>query len=779
MRATPTLRCTEFGDAMSKYYLQFDTMKVIMALPQHSKVSEILSAVAQASEFREVRFRAGEKVLYRELNKNNSIKFPIPVNLDLPPHKVSLVIQTVLGAIDLPTDDQKLVQEYTSAKAVIFQHINRLIRCIVDRQLSLDDAVSTRNALMLARSFGAQAWDDSPLHMKQLEGIGPTFVRKLVNAGISSVEELGDVETHRIEQACSRNPPWGSNLQAKAKTFPKLRITLRMVGAPDTKKPEYVRIKLKADIGFLNDAVPEFFQRRPVYICILAETSDGHKIHFGRTSAKQMSKNQDILFEAKLTDASQTVRAYVMCEDIAGTMRHAMLKPDIPASAFPAPRAQSVIDHQQLTNTVAQVNANRGRSKGKTSKTIKDYDSDEFDDPDLNDTDLVLAEAGGFVDIDEFEKSQMEEPKAKKRKTEDTRRSEQDGEPQRLPNGKWSCNHRCGDKTTCKHLCCREGLDKKPKPSKAKDNKKEADERVSDPKQRQLNMTVAKKTTAFTQSRRSTGDEATSQSTTKHTLKPSAKHGDSKGARDLHSLHNSIQTKTPRVPLLSSIERKIGPGDKADKGKKAAGSQPKFMDRHRSSEDNAEADEVSDYGIDDLPADLPDVSEILGTQQARPLVGSKERHESLDCEFEAYDDLDFDMPDDDDCLEAMHEEDSGGHIAQSPIEDNYILDNGASIWDVDSSPRKRARPTSTGHDLFISSESPQKLPAVEQHDPNTTMVSGSSFHANTAGGEDGTRAAQPPAKHEHEDLVKWFRANFDEDASLFNIVDSMESGTCG
>lgn len=56
-------------------------------------------------------------------------------------------------------------------------------------------------------------------------------------------------------------------------------------------------------------------------------------------------------------------------------------------------------------------------------------------------------------------------------------------EPVRLPNGNWACNHKCKDKTryglclvsieanransySCKHFCCRDGLERPPKPSK-------------------------------------------------------------------------------------------------------------------------------------------------------------------------------------------------------------------------------------------------------------------------------------------------------------------------
>lgn len=40
---TTRLRSTEFGDAMAKYYVSFDTMKLFIGLPPKAKLSEIVS----------------------------------------------------------------------------------------------------------------------------------------------------------------------------------------------------------------------------------------------------------------------------------------------------------------------------------------------------------------------------------------------------------------------------------------------------------------------------------------------------------------------------------------------------------------------------------------------------------------------------------------------------------------------------------------------------------------------------------------------------------------
>lgn len=50
---------------------------------------------------------------------------------------------------------------------------------------------------------------------------------------------------------------------------------------------------MKADIGFLNDKVPVQFNKRPVYVCFLAETSDGRKVHFCRIRYVYFAKDSD------------------------------------------------------------------------------------------------------------------------------------------------------------------------------------------------------------------------------------------------------------------------------------------------------------------------------------------------------------------------------------------------------------------------------------------------------------------------------------------------------
>lgn len=85
---------------------------------------------------------------------------------------------------------------------------------------------------MLSRSLAVKAWDDSPLIMKQLEGVGPAAVRKLVGANIRTMDELDAAEPGRIEQILKRNPPCGLELLDQVKQFPRLTVSVRMEDQP-------------------------------------------------------------------------------------------------------------------------------------------------------------------------------------------------------------------------------------------------------------------------------------------------------------------------------------------------------------------------------------------------------------------------------------------------------------------------------------------------------------------------------------------------------------------
>jgi ATP-dependent DNA helicase HFM1/MER3 len=135
--------------------------------------------------------------------------------------------------------------------------------------------------------------------LKQLENIGPAGVLKLVNIGVKSIEALEHTEPYRIETALKRNQPFGMQVIEAAKAFPKLRVSLSVVGKPVSatlplsrhsinvlqsyKAGQGARINVDAEIGFLNDKPVVRLQNQQVYLVFMAETSDGRSVHFARS----------------------------------------------------------------------------------------------------------------------------------------------------------------------------------------------------------------------------------------------------------------------------------------------------------------------------------------------------------------------------------------------------------------------------------------------------------------------------------------------------------------
>lgn len=202
--------------------------------------------------------------------------------------------------MEFPADEQyvKHKRQFNQDKASLFLATHRLICCVIDCQIHLQDAVTVRHALELASSFGARVWDNSPYQMKQIAQIGLVAIRKLAMGGISSIEALEAAEPHRIEMLMSKNPPYGNKLLANLRDFPKLRVSIKMMGkvkpTSSTIREQLLNtiqgstrgrpatIKIKVECGFMNDTVPMFFHRRPIYICLLTERSDGFLVDFRR-----------------------------------------------------------------------------------------------------------------------------------------------------------------------------------------------------------------------------------------------------------------------------------------------------------------------------------------------------------------------------------------------------------------------------------------------------------------------------------------------------------------
>jgi hypothetical protein len=164
---------------------------------------------------------------------------------------------------------------------------------------------------------------------------------------------------------------------------------------------------------------------------------------------------------------------------IAGSMKTATFKPTVPSTVWPnsrGPKKDSL--KQECDKTQSRLNFSKQAYSGKEDNTVQrrgpnvtpddEYGLSSIDDSEI----LKLAERVEHNQADEIDDPTptargLKEGATNVREkgpTPITQRSNLP--PARLPNGRYQCRHACKDKSKCKHMCCREGLDLPPKDSK-------------------------------------------------------------------------------------------------------------------------------------------------------------------------------------------------------------------------------------------------------------------------------------------------------------------------
>lgn len=449
-----TFSCTEYGAAMSRYMVQFETMKLLLSIPRHAKTELILNTICQAAEFKDLRMKPNERSSLREFNKSPMMKFPIKENISTTGHKIFLMIQVQLGGIELlANNDFRIIsRQFSMETNIILERFQRLIRCVVDCKAVDCDSISTRHALDLSRSIAASYWENSSLQLRQIPQIGPASLRKLASNSVNTVEKLASLDTSGIERVMSKNPPFGKKMKDILMNFPQLTLTAQIVGRAFSKAGEQPKVKVNAELGYMNAKLPIWLGSIPS-LTFMAELSNGTLVHLWRGNIRRLANGNKQQFTVILSTPDDEIKCWIACDEIVGTIKSFVLKHDIPISEF---HPQKSVAEKQFATKALKV---EGMDM-----------SDEYDDG-IND-DAMLVAAGqmegksrvssdygsdAFIDIDTVHLNPSN--------NDEVGEVAQPG-PLKMNNGKWACNHHCRDGNTlkngqlCKHKCCREGLDK-------------------------------------------------------------------------------------------------------------------------------------------------------------------------------------------------------------------------------------------------------------------------------------------------------------------------------
>ena len=449
-------------------------------MPLSNSVPEQLNTLCQASEFKEFRLRPTERPIFRELNKSPSILYPLN-EINTVWHKISLLVQAELGGAQYPDTSEvaKLRKQLSVEKKLALDLLQRLVRSVIECVGANLDSVAMRNALELARSAAAGAWEGHASQLTQIPGFGPAAMRRLDAKGITTVLELADQEYGKIEALMGRNAPFGKTTVNHLNKFPRLHVQMELSGtrASGLQPNKGFIVHVTAKLGHRNIICPPNWLGKLPSVTFLAETSDGVLVFFWRGNIRQIdqSRGTEKKFEVLLTEANQEIVCYFSCEEIVGSIVSQRIRHKIQPSRFLAQRmhntsaASGTEEVQELGDGISDedliaVAIEVGPATGKVCIQPSDNEIDFFcqDSPQATTSTAKSLEKIGTSGTEDDELPLNEVGQVKDA-------GNQCAAPGFPKSGRWSCRHACSGGVltkagkACTHRCCREGLEKPPK----------------------------------------------------------------------------------------------------------------------------------------------------------------------------------------------------------------------------------------------------------------------------------------------------------------------------
>jgi ATP-dependent DNA helicase HFM1/MER3 len=279
-----------------------------------------------------VKFKQNERPVFRELNKSPFILHPIRESPNKPWHKVFLIIQIVLGGVELPNDkdSHSIRLQFSTTKKMVLETMQRLARCFVDCRGAENNAIGTKLGLELSRALAAGCWEGRPTQLLQVPGIGPVGMRKLVSQDVRTVSQLADLDYMNIERLLSRNPPFGKKTEDILQGFPRLSLDISVMKHNRGRDAAVAdsAVTVQATLSFSNHSLPMWTSKTP-WLTFMAETADGTLAYFWRGSLKKLNKNKSLELQFPVNvDGSAEVYCHFSCEEIVGTIVSRTLKLD-------------------------------------------------------------------------------------------------------------------------------------------------------------------------------------------------------------------------------------------------------------------------------------------------------------------------------------------------------------------------------------------------------------------------------------------------------------------
>ncbi|XP_041453765.1 probable ATP-dependent DNA helicase HFM1 [Lytechinus variegatus] len=234
-QGSKVLKPLETGRLMARYCVAFETMKQFTKLTGNETVADLMVLLSKCKEFSDVQLRVNERKVLNKMNKDKNhvtIRYPMNGKIKTNDMKVNCLIQATLGSI--PIQEFALNQDCYK----IFRAGQRLTRCLTEYLMTRTEFKALLNAVITSKCIQAKLWENSKYVARQLEKIGPTMSNALVHAGLDTFEKLENKNPRELELIVNRHPPFGNQIVEAVSHLPKYDVSIEQISKYSPVKAE-------------------------------------------------------------------------------------------------------------------------------------------------------------------------------------------------------------------------------------------------------------------------------------------------------------------------------------------------------------------------------------------------------------------------------------------------------------------------------------------------------------------------------------------------------------
>ncbi|ETW86191.1 hypothetical protein HETIRDRAFT_235038, partial [Heterobasidion irregulare TC 32-1] len=408
---------TLYGDIMSKYYIRQSTMSLILQMPEAPGLRELV--LRKIREHIDIRYKVAK--IDKTSDKMCLLIQESAQTCQTQLQSCYVPLQAVLGGIQLNLPEYRVGDSQPQLEALsVFRHIPRIARALVEVALVKRNGVQVKRGLELLRSLEGKCWEDRPFVLRQIDKIGEKSIRVwtfisalyavLAEHGITTFDSLRKQSPLRLDALLNRRSGAGHEILALVADLPRYHVSVKEVSTNIS--GDSVDIELMIECSLILDAAlavksKKNKKRNFDMTTVLTLTSEMDYVDFRRIPTKFLREAKKFTILAKLEKPSQSICVHISSEmDLEG-----------------------LDDDPDFWNM--------------------SVDEEE----DISPKDEIKSKNHSIKDT--MSKDNRTKPQA-------LHQQAKQNSPNKLSNGKYMCNHSCKDKTSCRHMCCREGLDKPP-----------------------------------------------------------------------------------------------------------------------------------------------------------------------------------------------------------------------------------------------------------------------------------------------------------------------------